>query len=100
MSSVFLFVDWYELGRVIEELGAGLVWSTKKEGRSQRSKPLTQRRLSLGDRIPRVQLGKRYLEGFSKIYRVLFEGITPTSIAAQYVEVLKTDEFARPANSD
>jgi hypothetical protein len=100
MFSVLLFVDWYELTRVIEELGAELVWSTKKEGRSQRSKPLAQCRLSLGDRIPRVQLGKRYLEGFSKIYRVLFEGITPTSIAAQYVEVLKTDEFAPPAASD
>ena len=101
MFSVFLFVDWYELGRVIKELGAELVWSTKKEGRSQRSKPLIQRRLSLGDRIPRVQWqNKRYLEGFSKIYRVLFEGITPTSIAAQYVEVLKSDRFVSPGSSD
>jgi len=101
LFSVFLFVDWRELGRAIEELGAELVWSTNKEGRSQRSKPMAQRRLSLGDRIPRVQWqDKRYLEGFSKIYRVLFEGITPTSIAAQYVEVLKSDRFVSPASSD
>jgi hypothetical protein len=80
---------------------AELVWSTNKEGRSQRSKPMAQRRLSLGDRIPRVQWqDKRYLEGFSKIYRVLFEGITPTSIAAQYVEVVKSDRFVSPASSD
>ncbi len=101
MFSVFLFVDWRELGIVVEELGAELVWSTQKEGRSQRSKPMAQRQFSLGDRIPRVQLeNEKYIEGFSKIYRVLFDGITPTSIAAQYVEVLKSDKFIPPANSD
>jgi hypothetical protein len=95
MFSVFLFVDWYEVGRIIAELGAELVWSSPKKGRSQRSKPKLQRLLSLGDRIPRVQMGTYYWEGFSKIYRVLFEGITPSSIAAQYVEALKSDTESR-----
>lgn len=32
----------------------------------------------------------RNIEGFSKVYRVLFGGVTPSSIAAQYVEMLKS----------
>jgi hypothetical protein len=91
MYSVFLFVDWFELGHIVADLGAELAWSSAKEGRSQRAKPRPQRMFTFGDRVPRVQLrdGKG-LEGFSKIYRVLFDGITPTSIAAQYVDVLKS----------
>jgi hypothetical protein len=91
MYSVFLFVDWCELGRIITEFGAELTWSSRKRGRAQQSKPRLKRSLTFGERIPRVQLGKRYWEGFSKIYRVLYEGITPSSIAAQYVEALKSD---------
>jgi len=97
MYSVFLFVDWCELGRIITESGAELSWSSRKHGRAQQSKPRLQRSLTFGNRIPRVQLGERYWEGFSKIYRVLYEGITPSSIAAQYVEALKTDPI--PARS-
>jgi hypothetical protein len=100
MFSVFLFVDWYELGRIVADLGAELVWSSPKYGRSVRSKPKAQRSLSVGDRVPRVQLNKRYVEGFSKIYRVLFEGITATSIAAQYVEVLKSIECQPVGDSE
>jgi hypothetical protein len=89
MFSVFLFVDWYELGRIVADLGADLTWSSAKEGRSQQAKPKPQRPLTLGDRIPSVRRSDgKYVEGFSKIYRVLFEGITPTSIAAQYVHVV------------
>jgi hypothetical protein len=100
MFSVFMFVDWYELGRIVADLGAELVWSSPKYGRSVRSKPKAQRSLTVGDRLPRVQLNKRYLEGFSKIYRVLFEGITPTSIAAQYIEVLKSIECQPVGDSE
>lgn len=93
--SVFLFVDWYELGRMVTHLGAELAWSTAKKGRSERTKPEPQRRLTIGDRIPRVQASDgRYLEGFSKIYRVLFEGITPTSVVAQYIDALKSADRA------
>ena len=100
MFSVFLYVDWYELGRIVARLGAELTWSTAKKGRSQRSKPEPQRLLTIGDRIPRIQLSDgRYLEGFSKIYRVLFEGITPSSIAAQYIEVLKSTNTINPEAS-
>ncbi len=90
MFSVFLFVDWSELARIVTDLGAQLTWSTAKKGRSQRTRPKPQRLLTIGDRIPRVQASDgRYVEGFSKIYRVLFEGITPTSVAAQYIDALK-----------
>jgi hypothetical protein len=95
MFSVFLFVDWHELGRTVGELGAELRWSSTKKGRTDRAKPKVQRMLTFGDRIPRVQLSDgKYLEGFSKIYRVLFDGITPTSIAAQYVDALKSMDTA------
>jgi hypothetical protein len=90
MLSVFLFLDWGELGRIFADLGAELTWSNKKKGRSQQAKPQAQRLLSFGDRIPRIQLNNGYLEGFSKIYRIFFEGITPSSIAAQYVDILKS----------
>jgi hypothetical protein len=100
MFCVFLFVDWYELGRIVADLGAELTWSSAKKGRSQRVKPKLQRLLSFGDRVPRVQLSDgNYLEGFSKIYRVLFEGITPTSIAAQYVDVLNSTNAPNPEAS-
>jgi hypothetical protein len=78
-----------------ERLGAELRWSSTKKGRTDRAKPKVQRMLTFGDRIPRVQLSDgKYLEGFSKIYRVLFDGITPTSIAAQYVDALKSMDTA------
>ena len=77
---MFLFLDWYELGHIVADLGAELAWSSAKMGRSQRAKPKLQRLLSVGDRIPRLQLSDgNYVEGFSKIYRVLFEGITWSS---------------------
>lgn len=67
MFSVFLFVDWSELGRIAADLGAELAWSSTKKGRSQRAKPYSQRRLTVGDRIPRLQLrGGRCLEGFRR----------------------------------
>lgn len=91
MFCVFLFVDWFEMGRIVSDLGAKLTWSTTKRGRREKSKPWFQRPVIVGNRIPRVQLSDdTYLEGFSKIYRVLFEGITPSSIATQYVELLKS----------
>ncbi len=100
MSSVFLFLDWYELGRIVADLGAKLTWSSQKKGRSERAKPRMQRLLSFGDRIPRVQLSdSKYVEGFSKIYRVFFEGFTPTSIATQYIEILKSTSALIPGTS-
>ncbi len=97
MFSVFLFLDWNELGRIVADLGAKLIWSSKKKGRSERAKPKMQRLLSFGNRIPRVQLGGgKYVEGFSKTYRVFFEGFTPTSIATQYIEVLKSTSALIP----
>jgi hypothetical protein len=49
--------------------------------------------MTVGERIPRIQLADgRYFEGQSKIYRALFDGVCPSSIAAQYVEVLKASD--------
>ena len=90
MHSVFLFFDWYVFGEMVAELGAQLTWSTAKEGRRTQSQPKPQRRATFGGRIARIQLPDgHFLEGLSKIYRILFDGITPSTIAAQYVEQLK-----------
>jgi hypothetical protein len=90
---VLLHVDWKEYGRIVEGLGAQLIWSSTKAGRSQRARPLAQRLMTVGERIPRIQLADgRYFEGQSKIYRALFDGVCPSSIAAQYVEVLKASD--------
>lgn len=52
--------------------------------------PHEKRTVVIGNRIPVVSLSTgEKLEGYSKIYRVFFEGILPSVIAAQYVEMLK-----------
>ena len=90
MFSVYLLLDWYELGRMIAEMGAELVWSTVKEGRKHGAKPIALRPLTFGERFPRIQNADgKFVEGYAKVYRILFEGITPSTIAAQYVEILK-----------
>jgi hypothetical protein len=90
MHSVFLFFDWHVFEQMIVELGAQLKWSAAKEGRRTNAKPEPQRRATFGGRIARIQLlDGHFVEGLSKIYRILFDGITPSTIAAQYVEQLK-----------
>ena len=94
MHSVYLFLDWKTLAQIVEELGAELAWSTFKQGRTEQSKPKERRLLTIGERVPRIQMRDgNYIEGFSKIYRVFFDGITPSSVAAQYIEMLGTGEI-------
>jgi hypothetical protein len=89
MNSVFLFLDWRELTAMVREQGAELAWSSFKEGRRQQAKPYAQRFLTIGGRVPRIRLENgNYIDGFSKLYRIYFDGITPGSIVAQYIEVL------------
>ncbi len=90
MLSVFLFLDWHELGRMIAEMGAELVWSTVKQGRRALAKPVAQQLPTLGERIPQIRLPDgNFVEGLAKVYRIFFEGVTPSTIAAQYVDLLK-----------
>lgn len=89
MNSVFLFLDWRELTKTVEREGAELTWSSFKEGRRQQAKPAEQRFLTIGSRVPRIAVKDgNYIDGFSKLYRIYFDGITPRSIVAQYVESL------------
>jgi hypothetical protein len=100
MHSVFLFFDWYVFGEMVAELGAQLTWSTAKEGRRTQAQPEPQRRATFGGRIARIQLPDgHFVEGISKIYRILFDGITPSTIAAQYVEQLKQGQPAESGGS-
>ncbi|HTU45750.1 MAG TPA: hypothetical protein VMF91_11845 [Bryobacteraceae bacterium] len=90
MHSVFLFLDWKELTAIIRKQGAELVWSSFKEGRRQIAKPLAHRFLTIGGRVPRIRLENgNYTDGFSKLYRIYYDGISPSSIAAQYIELLR-----------
>lgn len=88
---VLLYFDWVEYARLFQERGASLTWSTEKVARAQHSKPLHQRPIIIGGRIPIVSHPdcKTPITGQSKVDRVLFEGILPSTIAAQYVEMLK-----------
>jgi hypothetical protein len=93
MHSVYLFLDYKALGEIVAEQGADLAWSTFKEGRTQQAKPKGQRLLTIGERVPRIQLPNgSYIRGFSKLYRVFFDGITPSSIVAQYIEMMTSHE--------
>ena len=90
MDCVYMFLDWRELSAMVQEQGAELNWSSFKDGRREQAKPYGQRKLTIGERVPRFQTKDgRFIEGFSKIYRIYFDGITPSSIVAQYVEMLQ-----------
>src|SRR5260370_30926594 len=99
MHSAYLFLDFKTLGEIVGDQGAELAWSTFKEGRTQQAKPKAQRLLTIGERVPRIQLGDgNYIEGFSKLYRVFFDGITPSSVVAQYVEILRSAKTGNPGS--
>lgn len=96
MDSVHLFLDWRELGAMVQEQGAELVWSTFKQGRREQAKPYGQRMLTIGERVPRFQTADgHFVEGFSKIYRIYFDGFTLSSIIAQYLEMLQAPQEPR-----
>jgi hypothetical protein len=99
MRSVFLFLDWKELTAMVKEQGAEMEWSSFKEGRRQQAKPFAQRFLTIGGRVPRIRLESgNYIDGFSKLCRIYFDGITPSSIVAQYIEVLHEPLVLSPEN--
>lgn len=86
---VLLWFDWVAYAAIVESLGAKLTWSSKKAGRAEHSLPHHQRVLTVGERIPQIGLPDgRVIRGQSQIYRVLFEGILPSVVAARYVETL------------
>jgi hypothetical protein len=81
---------------MVEEQGAELAWSSFKEGRREQAKPYGQRKLTIGERVPRFQTKDgSFIEGFSKVYRIYFDGITPSSIVAQYLEMLQAPRERR-----
>lgn len=90
MDSVLLFLDWRELSRMVEGHGMELQWSSFKEGRREQAKPHGQRKLTIGERVPRFQSENGFvIQGFSKLYRIYFDGMTPSSVIAQYAEMLE-----------
>jgi hypothetical protein len=89
-NRVLLHFDWVEYAKIIERLGAKLTWSDRKAARAQQSLPRHRRSMIVGGQIPMLSLPDgRSITGQSMIYRVLFEGILPSVIAAQYVEMLE-----------
>src|SRR4029079_1269592 len=60
------------------------------DGRTQQAKPKAQRLLTNGERVPGIQSGDgNYVGGFSKLYRVFFDGITPSSVVRAIQEMLR-----------
>ena len=94
---VLLYFDWIEYGHIVERLGAQLTWSSRKAGKTQLSQPYPRRVMTVGGRVPRISIaGGRFLNGQSKTYRVLFDGVLPSVIAAQYAEMLRANEGEPP----
>lgn len=86
---VLLYFDWVEYAAIVKGLGAELTWSSRKAARAQHSLPYHQRLMMVGERIPQIALPNgRAIQGQSKVYRVLFDGILPSVVAAQYAELL------------
>jgi hypothetical protein len=93
MHSAYLFLDYKTFGEIVYEQGAELAWGTFKQGRRQEAKPKARRLLTIGERVPRIQLADgKVVEGLSKLYRVFFDGITPSSVVAQYIEMLRASK--------
>jgi len=88
---ILLYFDWVAYAAIVAGLGAKLTWSSRKGGRAQHSLPHHQRVMAVGERIPGIGLPNgRAIQGQSKVYRVLFEGILPSVVAAHYVEMLRS----------
>ncbi len=89
-SRVLLYFDWVEYARLVREHGAELRWSSQKAARAQHSLPHHKRATIVGGRIPIISLPDgRSITGQSRVYRVYFEGILPSVIVSQYIEILQ-----------
>jgi len=84
---VLMFIDWNELKKIFEEKEIELTWSSKKEGRKEKTKPIFKRALIIGERIPILKMGKidRWM-GQGAILKMCYEGIRPKCIVDQYYE--------------
>jgi hypothetical protein len=86
---VFLYFDWVEYTHLFQEKGGVLRWSSPKAERAQHSRPRHKRAMIVGGRIPIISLPNGpSMTGHSKVSRIYFDGILPSVIAAQYVEML------------
>jgi hypothetical protein len=87
---VLLYFDWVEYTNLVQEEGGQLTWSSPKAARAQQSRPRHKRAMIVGGRIPKISLPHGpSVTGHSKVSRVYFDGILPSIIAAQYVEMLQ-----------
>lgn len=86
---VLMFLKWNNLKNLYEKNGISLKWSSKKEGRREKSKPgLKRRGYILGERIPMLKKGERELWiGPGIPARIYFDGIRPKCIVDQGVEM-------------
>lgn len=84
---VLMFLNWNEFKNLFMEKGFYLTWSSKKEGRKEKAKPLKKRLLTIGDRIPIIKTQKHEIElGAGTTYRIYYNGIRPKCIVDQYYE--------------
>jgi hypothetical protein len=94
IQRVLLFFDWDAFAAVVAEAGGRLAWTTKRIGRRERARPGGPTLLIIGDRIPRIELANGFGMnlGGSEISRVLYDGARPSTVAQEYVNVLRIAE--------
>ncbi len=87
---VLLYLDWVEYAQLVHDHGGILTWSSHKAARAQHSLPHHKRPTIIGGRIPIISLPDgRSMTGHSRISRVYFDGILPSVVVAQYIEMLQ-----------
>lgn len=96
---VMMCVDWSALAHSLLQLGITLEWSSRKEGRREKSKPRSDRLLLVGDQIPILKCGGAVMQlGDSQLIRIVFDGVRPSTLAASYKRPL--DLLAQRSNPE
>ncbi len=95
---VLMFLDWSLLSRCLAEEGIKLEWSSRKEGRREKSKPRSERFLLIGDRMPSLNYREATIQiGETHVVRMCFEGVRPSTVVSQFK---KTFEILEPRSSN
>jgi hypothetical protein len=90
MRRVLLYFDWVGFASIVERLGGQLTWTSKREGGTERTKPLRQRSLMIGGQVPVISVSSgKVVRGVGRFDSVLFEGLLPSSLAERYMEMLR-----------
>jgi len=89
LNNVLMYFNWSKFGDLFTKHKGKFRWSSKKEGRREKSVTFSKRTcLVIDDRIPKIyyEKGDCSLTG-ANLIQILFDGIKPSSIAARISEI-------------